>query len=159
MSRHSKPLYPPLPKLNSSDFKWSTHRPCPPPMQIADPSMTATNVPDTEHRSPEVRPRQKLTNGRVMRRKAQLVCDFFLVGQAFKQWMHRPLCAFRLPLTCKAMAYFLSICLHLLHLCLRMDWMEPTAQCNCSWEDFPSVDADGAWIDWVSCLFDHSGFV
>ena len=78
MSRHSKPLYPPLPKLNSSDFEWSTHHPLPPPMQIADPSVTAMNVPDMEHRSPEVRPRQKLTNGRVMRRKAQLVCDFFL---------------------------------------------------------------------------------
>ena len=73
MSRHSKPLYPPLPKLNSSDFEWGTHR-------LADPSVTATNVPDTEHRSPEVHPRQKLTNGRAMRWKAQLVCDF-IFGQ------------------------------------------------------------------------------
>lgn len=50
------------------------------------------------------------------------------------------------------MAYFLGICLHLMHLCLRMNRMQPTAQCNCSWEDF-SVDADGAWIEWVSRPF------
>lgn len=70
----------------------------------------------------------------------------------FEQCVHRPLNAFHLPLTSKAMAYFLGICLHLLQLCLRMGRMQPTSQCSCSWEDF-SVDADGAWIDWVSCPF------
>src|ERR1700692_413573 len=68
----------------------------------------------------------------------------------FEQCMHRPVNVFRPSLTSKVMTYFLGICLHLLHLCLCMDRMQPTAQCNCSWEDFPSVDAEGAWIYWVS---------
>jgi hypothetical protein len=69
---------------------------------------------------------------------------------AFEQHIRRFLNVCRL-----AMANFLGICLHLLHLCLRMHRMQPTAQCNCSWEDFPSIDADGAWIDWVSHRFSH----
>ena len=28
--------------------------------------------------------------------------------------------------------------------------MPVTAACNCSWDDYPNVDAEGAWIDWVS---------
>jgi hypothetical protein len=74
--------------------------------------------------------------------------------------MHRPANVFRLSFTSKAMAYFLGICLHLLHICLRMDRMQPTAECNCSWQDLPSVDADGAWIDWVSSpLLTYDGFI
>ena len=70
------------------------------------------------------------------------------VRRAFEQCVHRPTNVFRLSLTSKAMAYSLGICLHLLHICLRMDRMQSTAQFNCSWQD--SVDADGAWVDWVS---------
>lgn len=68
--------------------------------------------------------------------------------------MHRALNTSYLPLTSKAVAYSLGICLHLLHLCLRMDRMQLAAQCNCSWEDF-SVDTDGAWIEWVRHSFVH----
>lgn len=59
------------------------------------------------------------------------------------------------PLTARVMAYFLGVCLHLLHLCLRMHRMATTPICNCSWEDYSSVDADGAWIDWVSNWLVH----
>jgi hypothetical protein len=74
--------------------------------------------------------------------------------------VHRPANAFRLSLTSKAMAYFLGICLHFLHICLRMGRMQSTAQSNCNWEDLSGVDADGAWIDWVSRpLLTYGGFI
>jgi len=124
--------YPKLPKLNSELWESLPARP-PPQTQIADPSVAAKNVLDG---SPEVQLRRKQTNDRTTRRKL------------------RPANAFRLSLTSKAMAYFLGICLHFLHICLRMGRMQSTAQSNCNWEDLSGVDADGAWIDWTDfgCL-------
>jgi hypothetical protein len=70
MSRYSKLHYPPLPKLNSSEFEWDTDPVGPPPTQIADTSVAAENVPGSKQRSLEVHPRQKLTYDHIMRRKA-----------------------------------------------------------------------------------------
>jgi len=66
-----------------------------------------------------------------------------------KRHLRRPPIAPLRPLTLRATAIFVGLCLHLLHLCLRMHRMQIRPECNCSWEDFPSLDSDGAWIDWV----------
>jgi len=48
------------------------------------------------------------------------------------------------------MAWFVGICIHLLHFCLRMQRFQIAEECSCSWEDFPADDVDGAWVNWVS---------
>jgi hypothetical protein len=61
----------------------------------------------------------------------------------------------------KAMAFFVGICLHLLHMCLRMHRMQNAAECNVTWEHFRDNNNDEV-NGWVSChlhtislIFDH----
>jgi len=57
----------------------------------------------------------------------------------------------------KAIAYFVGISVHLLHLCLRMHPMHQTAECDCTWEHL-SDEIDDAWINWVSVTL-HNGIL
>jgi hypothetical protein len=56
--------------------------------------------------------------------------------------------------TLNGMACFVGICVHLLHLCLRMHRMQNVVKCDCSWESFQNDNMDETWIDWVSFMSD-----
>jgi hypothetical protein len=150
---YPKLSYPKLPKLNSHE--WESDGACPSPThisgQIPDHPVTSKKTADTGRNLSEVdrkkRPAQQKGHANVMGRNTQSVRS--ATGQLCGIERH-VVNRTNTRLNPKVMAYTLGIGLHMLHLCLRMHRMQYNAECNCSWEDFPSVDAEGAWIDWVS---------
>lgn len=52
--------------------------------------------------------------------------------------------------TASVMAYCVGLCVHLLHFCLHSHRMYAVAECDCSWDGFPSEEKGEAMISLVS---------